>query len=269
MVNNKSYFKRRNWLIKAGFTFQMIRTTNTTVLKYLHVKEVYTADKIPLKYMYLFQEIKKEASKNIAKKYGNYLPDYRGQLLYFKFRAQEEQPKEGKPTIIKDCLEIDINKAYYKAALNLGIISESYYNKYINLPKDVRLKLIGAIATRKQIFNYEKGKLVNIDEETNELLRKAWFMIVNEVDSALYYFAEKLGENFIFYWVDGIYIKNFEGYEEIKNEVSNIFKFDFSVDKIEEIKLEQNKNNTTKVKVKTENKTKFFITQNLFLHKKN
>lgn len=265
---NQSYFKRQKWLIKAKFDFKMIKTTNTTVLKYLHVKEVFSASQIELKYMYLFTEIKKEASKNIAKKYGDYLPDYRGQLLYFKFRAQEEAPKAGEAKIFKNCLEIDINKAYYKAALNLGIITESYYNKYINLPKDVRLKLIGAIATRKQIFNYKNGKLESIEEETNQLLRKAWFMIVNEVDSALYYFAEKLGENFIFYWVDGIYIKKFEGYEDIKNEVSNLFKFEFSVDEIKEITLEKGKGKTTKVKVKTEEKTKFFITQNLFLHTK-
>tara|TARA_R110002073_G_scaffold77799_2_gene188145 strand:+ start:1572 stop:2375 length:804 start_codon:yes stop_codon:yes gene_type:complete len=260
------YFERRKQLIKYKYDFDLIKTTNTTVIKYLDQKEMYSLGFIQQKYLYLFQEIKKETHKNLISNNITDMEDHSKDANYFRFNGIPISKKIGETHTFNNCLEFDINKAYYKAALNLGFISEEYYFKYITLPKEIRLKLIGALGTNKAHFTYEKGKLKNIQHLNDQLLRKCWFSIVNEIDNVLRFFASRLGEDFIFYWVDGIYCKYSDASEEILKEVSEYFGYDFSADFIDKIEVKRTDKNVCNVSVKMSGgRNKTFFTKNIFL----
>lgn len=129
---------------------------------------------------------------------------------------------------IKNVWEADITKAYYKTALNLNLITEEFYNKCLQIPKNDRLRLIGSIATFKTIQYYEAGILNEDATEIieNEDLREAWFKICSYVDEAMQLFKAALKDNFLFYWVDGIYFRGFDTVEDFVKKAG----FDNNID---------------------------------------
>lgn len=139
-------------------------------------------------------------------------------------------------------IEADITAAYYRAALNLGFIDEKFYRRCMKIKKEYRLRLMGAIATLKIEEDYEAGELVSITKHKDDLLREAWFKICAYVDEALKTFRACLKDNFLFYWVDGIYFIDPQttadnvreaGYSSdidfILSEVNRQFHFDWKV----------------------------------------
>jgi len=255
------YFERLQFLKKGKFDFEMIKTTNTTTLKFFNQKELYTYDPISSKYLYLFAEIKKHVKERIE---GRNLPNYESERQYFRFN--KINPNNGNnQAVFLDVMEFDINKAYYFAAYNLGFISKSFFEKYINLEKSIRLKLIGSIATQKYTYKYKKGLLIDFELETDPELRKVWFMIVNEVNNALFHFSERVGKSFLFYWVDGIYILPHDYIEEILNEMKIFFKFDFKQIKIEKMLITRGFNNLDLISISEGNRLKTFQIKNVLI----
>ena len=124
------------------------------------------------------------------------------------------------------------------------------------MPKHFRLILIGSIATSKRIYNYVSGKLESVTVKENEILRQAWFHICKYVDQCMIDIKNCIGEDFIFYWVDGIFFKPNRGKNiKICNVLLNHYGFNFTADyckKIEAInvgkgnELKVFKNNTVK-----------------------
>ena len=69
-------------------------------------------------------------------------------------------------------LEMDMTKAYYKMARNLDYISEEIYQICLKVPKHIRLRLIGSIATHKVVEKYENKELKDIliiEDSTDEI----------------------------------------------------------------------------------------------------
>lgn len=260
-VIGKDYFKRLSFLKKGKFDFKMVKTTNTTQLHFYDTKELYTYDPISPKYLHLFAEIKKHVLERIE---GRNLPNYEATRQYFRFSKIPANIGKDKAELF-NLYEFDINKAYYFAAKNLGFISEAFFKKYINLPKSIRLKLIGSIATQKHIYEYKKGVLVEYDIINEPELRKVWFMIVNEVNNALFHFSERIGESFLFYWVDGIYCKKHDYINEILEEMEQVFKFEFKKIDIKKMTIEKGKGNLDKIIIETKDKQKIFTIKDILI----
>jgi hypothetical protein len=260
-IIGSDYFNRITFLKRGKFDFKMVKTTNTTQLYFYNTKELYTYDRISPKYLHLFAEIKNHVLKNIE---GRNIPNYEAERQYFRFSKIPANNGKDRAELF-NLYEFDINKAYYFAAKNLGFISEAFFNKYINLPKSIRLKLIGSIATQKHTYKYEKGDLIDYTIENNPELRKVWFMIVNEVNNALFHFSERIGESFLFYWVDGIYCKKHDYIEEILEELDQVFKFEFKKINIDKMTIERGKNNLDKITIQTEDKRKVFTIKNILI----
>lgn len=132
-------------------------------------------------------------------------------INYFRFSnsIRDIDIDAGSVYDMKNVYEADITAAYYATAARLGFMSDQIYNQCIALPKEERLRLLGAIATRKiekDFDGYEQigDTRIKVDED----LREAWFKICAYVDAALQYLQDYLGQNFLFYWVDGIYYKD-------------------------------------------------------------
>jgi len=109
------------------------------------------------------------------------------------------------------------------------------YKTYIGLPKHVRLRFLGSIATKKRKYTYENGLLVGEPEMLQDvLLRKVWFHICKVTDDCLSELMQLVGDDFLMYYVDGIYLR--EGrHKKMINRVSKKYSVDFTKERVRSI----------------------------------
>jgi len=123
-------------------------------------------------------------------------------LIYFDTAKIKEGMK------LKNAYNIDIKSAYIKTAYNFGLISKTTFDYCMKLPKVDRLKAFGMIATNYTCFDYENGELTKVYSKKDENTRKYFFAVVSEVSKVMQLIKNELHEDFLFYWVDGIYFKS-------------------------------------------------------------
>lgn len=225
-----------NELINNGISFTVSRTQNSCKIIIPKRNEVYFKGSGNYSFVEMNNQrsLKKKVHENIIKNEMVVPEITQNDISYFKYGKYllNEMPFDSPMT---DFVEFDIAKAYYKMAYNLGYIDEEMYQEYINLKKDVRLRFLGSIATKKRFYEYKKGKLATepiIKED--RILRKVWFHICKETDNCLAELMEAVGDNFIMYYVDGIYLKKGD-YTEIINRISEKHKVDFVQEKVRSI----------------------------------
>lgn len=143
-------------------------------------------------------------------------------IKYFDYSGKLFNGLEvGEVRTFKRVIEIDISAAYLYAFLNYGFIDEILFKKIIELPKQKRLPIMGAIASVKTKQDYINGLPVGEPELVkNDLLRNVWFFISKKIDELLLHCKQLAGSNYLFYYVDGIY---FSGDEKIKNKIIDYF----------------------------------------------
>jgi len=121
------------------------------------------------------------------------------------------------------CGEVDINEAYWITAYKLGIIDKAIYDegkKTNGLAKGIRVASLGALAKKEVVYTYEKGELVGQEDKQSPLFQNLWFTICKHIGDVMTEVANVLGDDFLFYWVDGVYFKNPSKNKDI---VQNIF----------------------------------------------
>lgn len=108
----------------------------------------------------------------------------------------------------KEAVCVDLNSAYLQALFNLMLITEETKNWIEkNLKKTERLVAVGMLAKRKQLLEFDKGKLTN---ETFEAAKNRFIFnaVIQEVGKVMNQIKTHHIDDFIAYWVDGIYVKN-------------------------------------------------------------
>lgn len=108
---------------------------------------------------------------------------------------------------IEDLIYIDINGAYWQTAHHLGIINDKLYLKGLDVNKIVRLAALGSLAKTKDIWKFDGTNFKKIESIKNPY-ENLWFAICKRVSDVMSEVVGKLGKDFVFYWVDGIYIRN-------------------------------------------------------------
>lgn len=246
--------------------FSVERTTSSTKVCHDNTNYLFTNLNLNKKKLFLIKQVKKETHDNIIKK--NIEVPLFSKPLYFKSLYFSEK-KVKEVITFNNCINFDINKAYYVAAYNLGYISKEFYENCLVQKKSFRLILIGSLATRKTIFRYNDGKITDIEVETDELLRRVFFHISEYIDRILFFISDELKESFIMYWVDGIYLKDSEKNIEIIKKYENLYNLNFSFEKLKKIKIYSLKENDTYISVKSYNnkKEKVFSFPNLYVKK--
>lgn len=226
--------RKKDYLIKKGLPFTLVETSSSIRLKDPKGASYFNTSgpAISPKYLHLFRAIKNEILSNLDilelpfydvsdAKYFEFGPDlYEGLAIKVDFPV----------------IEYDINKAYYQAARNLGYISNEFYNSCLDLPKEVRLILIGSIAARKLVTEFD-GEKFKKRFVYNSYLRRVWFHLVNEVDNCLTELMNLNPDEFLFYWVDGIYFYDLPRVRNSVNLISQKFNFEFSEKRIEKVSI--------------------------------
>ena len=228
--------KKRN----KDFTVKM--TSNSTEVNFNGMKFLYSISEFQKRHLGLFSRMKSKVRKSIKEKGLN--PPKVQRAKYFDC-ANFRPIAQGEFLTYDNVLELDINKAYYKVLFNLGYIDEDFYNECINLPKKIRLALVGSLATQKSIFHYENGKLKDHELKKDEVLRNVFFQLVSEVDEVLTVFQNMAGENFLFYWVDGIYLKPYKNIEFNRQMLENKYNLNFSIEPINRVVVYNKDENQT------------------------
>jgi hypothetical protein len=199
------YISRKKQLIQNKQTFLVVNTRNKKTIFHNTNEYIYYLGKEKLKnqQLGLRMQLKKVARKCIKDNFIVVPKTTSKEINYYQISGKILNLKSGECIPVLNCY--DINKAYYQAAFNLKYISEEFYQKCIELPKEERLTLIGSLGSQKQWHYFKEGhEEKNWITHDNEL-RLAWFHICKEVDKTMYNLIQKLGSDFLFYWVDSMY----------------------------------------------------------------
>jgi hypothetical protein len=241
-VTGNAYAEEQR-LIANKESFIIKRTNVTTKFRFTEKKVadlIYSSQRFSFKELNLFKEIRKEVRYNIENKKLK-IPKYTSaDIGYYLFSSNIHKAHETGREVYDDVVEFDVRKAYYQAAYNLGYISQEFYLKCIELPKTTRLRLIGSIATSKSVYIYKKGVLQEIPPpEEDEVLRYAWFHICKYIDECMRCIRQLMGQDFLFYWVDGIYGKQTEKIDQIMLYASLKYKLDFEYRPVDQVIVER------------------------------
>lgn len=105
--------------------------------------------------------------------------------------------------------EVDIDEAYWKTAHLLQVIDDKIYQRGQkgNISKQARLTALGTLAKKVYLYQFKGNKLEKVNTETDPLLQNLWFTICKRVSDVMNECIRDIGKDFIFYWVDGIYMQ--------------------------------------------------------------
>lgn len=189
-----------------GIPYELKYTSSSAVLTTEYEKIIYSDHRTTKYELILRNSLKKEINTNCPDMVGR----FDNQPRYFKWSdAIYKIPmNDGDVMSVRDCYEIDLVKAYYYTAKNLGYISEDFFQKTLKIPKQLRLRLLGSIASVKNIETFD-GEVIDLEQKSDAKLRNIWHNIVCRTDMVLERMSSALGSHFLFYWVDGIYFTTF------------------------------------------------------------
>lgn len=224
------------FLKKANQQFELQETGSSQLIRHNNYRYFYSDKIVKRKYMYLFQDIRKHVTERLDDLDID-LDVERLKPLYFKFRDVDLEA--GEVLEFRDVCQYDVNKAYYTIARNMGVISEEYYQKYLALPKFMRLILIGSLATRKTIRSYKGSEVIDHRVKEDDTLRSVFKRIVVETDKILLQMSKALNDQFIYYWVDGITVKDTKKAQDIVRYYEAKNNLQFSYEKLKFVRLEQ------------------------------
>lgn len=129
------------------------------------------------------------------------------EVLQGEWSTENFDSKNGlKPCSYKTALNLDITSAYPYCLFINKLITLDTFNYLMALPKDERLPAIGMIAKKSVWIDYKKGKAANWDLKTGEYAN-IFFYVIQQITDLMAWAAEIAGNDFLFYWVDGIFLK--------------------------------------------------------------
>lgn len=179
------------------------------------------------------------------------------QIMYFKYNSKL---KPG--ASFSDCVNIDISAAYWETAYRFGLLTKQLYDQGMTyekailagmkekkiyeksrtgeiIRKQVRLAAIGSLAKKQRVYQYDgkTKKQTLIEVKRSDETEFVWDAICDHVGSVLSDIAKKCGSDFIFFWVDGIYVK-----KSSEKLVCDLFKkhgYKYKINKIKGIEVDQ------------------------------
>jgi hypothetical protein len=125
----------------------------------------------------------------------------------------------GKETFfIDEIFGVDLSNAYATILKNAGYITAKTYRYISTLEKLDRLGAIGMLASNKKHFDFVNGEIVNVEEEKSPLSNFFFYAVqkTREIMAQAQAIAQEGSpENYLFTWVDCIYIREAEKLKDI------------------------------------------------------
>ena len=144
------------------------------------------------------------------------------EILQQDWSTENFDSKNGlKPCKYKTVLNLDITSAYPYCLFLNKLISQDTFNYLMALPKSERLPAIGMIAKKSVWIDYSNGKASNWDVKTGEYAN-IFFFVIQQITDLMAWAADIAGDDFLFYWVDGIFLKPTISKKKLQ-EITGIF----------------------------------------------
>ena len=144
------------------------------------------------------------------------------EILQGEWSTENFDSKNGlKPCSYKTVLNLDITSAYPYCLFINKLICLDTFNYLMALPKNERLPAIGMIAKKSVWIDYQKGKATAWDVKTGEYAN-IFFFVIQQITDLMAWAADIAGEDFLFYWVDGIFLKPTISKKKLQ-EITGIF----------------------------------------------
>jgi len=141
----------------------------------------------------------------------------RSELKYFNFNHADILSR----TNGKEIYNIDIKSAYANALNNNKLLSEKTYNFLKSLSKKDRLAAVGMLAARKDIFTFDNtDKCIEHEKKVKDTENWFYFCVL-EIQKLMLDIKQMIGNDFLFYWVDGIFFTNENNRFEIEAYLSS------------------------------------------------
>ncbi len=107
----------------------------------------------------------------------------------------------------KTIYNIDIKSAYANVLNNHALIIPSTFQYMQRLTKKDRLACVGMLAANKDIYECLGDQELSYRKEVKET--KNWFFFcVHRINKIMQKIADEIGDDFLCYWVDGIFFNN-------------------------------------------------------------
>lgn len=179
----------------GNFTLKL--TNYTATMETDTKKYIFASEQIDKKTFQFFNLINKDL--------GGELREAPAKLKYYDFTGIKEN-------YIENCFCVDINSAYLQVLKNEKIITEKTFS-YIDSEsrktkgaKMARLKSVGLFAKNPVSMIYENNEIKELKQERNPF---SWvfFLACQKTGEAMEIIKNEFPQDYLFYWVDGIYIK--------------------------------------------------------------
>jgi hypothetical protein len=237
-------------LIKKRATFTVKCTNYTTEVLQNNISYLFSASKkTNFRLFGTYQTLKAQVKKITP-------PSYEGLISYFRLNLNNILNQHSKINLGK-VINIDITAAYATTLLNKKYIDNKLFSKITALPKLERLAVIGMLATKKHIFEFKAGEQINCSTETDAQKRNIFFEASHAVNEIMETCANIAKEDFLFFWVDGIYLKTDKYKKEIQEYIS-AQNYKHKTETLNNFTAEIKENKTIFVTYKKEEKTKTF-----------
>jgi hypothetical protein len=180
-----------------------------------YAKTNFTDSKLPNNELYFIQMVKNHIVKNEIKAKNEFL-QYQS-VDFMQFNSKKKGIYKG------NLKEIDLTSAYWSMMYRLGYIDDNLYLKGLQMEKLTRLVSIGALASKKVVYQYdgnEEGKAVKTGIKFNKELFDIWFSVVYATDLLIKEAISNTNSDYFFYWVDAIFTDSISA-EKIKTYFDN------------------------------------------------
>lgn len=137
--------------------------------------------------------------------------------------------------------QVDIKSCYASILRNNKLISEDTFKYLSELPKEERLSSVGMMASRKNVFKYgDNGKMLSYDIVKSDY-SDYFFYCVQETFKIMNDCKEKLGDAYLFSWVDAIYFTDESKMNMIVDHLKEKHNLESTCKILEQFEVEQRK----------------------------
>lgn len=222
-----------------GVEFRMKVTNQRTEIKSKLGAYMNKESEFPMKELNFIKSVKQYIIKHQLQ---DIIPDYfktddcKKEIKYYSYNNRY---KSGH--VINKCVELDMKSAYWEMLFKLLPLPQYMYEKG-NDPKRVskksRLAAVGALAKVTEIIDFDGEKYLPSVFQRSLFTEHIWNAICFEVGKIMTQVANECGKDFIFFWVDAMFV-DARAVETVKR-IFTEHGFRFSVDPCKFIKFNDN-----------------------------
>lgn len=103
---------------------------------------------------------------------------------------------------------VDFSACYLRVLNNRGVISDGLYTEINRLPKQDRLVCLGMLAYEPYRIRYRNGERYGAIEQIKNEYSHVFYLACQLTQELMENIIRRVNNDYIFYWVDGIFFKN-------------------------------------------------------------